>query len=123
VLSPGAKLGPYEVVGPLGAGGMGEVYRARDASLNRDVAIKILPDAFAGDPDCVARFTREAQTLAALNHPGTLGGHAAIASTTLATEAQSHRGNACHVAHARKTGRFDGAPQRGATAARRPRCE
>src|ERR1043166_232891 len=69
-LSAGARLGPYEVVGPLGAGGMGEVYRARDGALNRDVAIKILTDAFAGDPDRVARFTREAQTLAALNHPG-----------------------------------------------------
>jgi serine/threonine protein kinase len=57
------------IVAPLGAGGMGEVYRARDMKLNRDVALKILPDAFAGDPDRLARFTREAQTLAALNHP------------------------------------------------------
>ena len=65
----GAKLGPYEIVAPLGAGGMGEVYRARDAKLNRDVALKILPDAFASDPDRMARFTREAQVLASLNHP------------------------------------------------------
>ena len=68
-LTPGLRLGSYEVVRAIGAGGMGEVYRARDTSLNRDVAIKVLPDAFAGDPDRLARFTREAQTLAALNHP------------------------------------------------------
>jgi Tol biopolymer transport system component len=69
-LSPGDRLGPYEISGTLGAGGMGEVYRARDTVLNRAVALKILPDAFASDPDRLARFTREAQTLAALNHPG-----------------------------------------------------
>ena len=68
-LAPGTRLGSYDVKGSLGAGGMGEVYRARDTKLNRDVAIKILPDAFAHDTDRVARFTREAQTLAALNHP------------------------------------------------------
>jgi serine/threonine protein kinase len=59
----------HKIVAPLGAGGMGEVFRARDTKLNRAVAIKILPDAFASDTDRVARFTREAQTLAALNHP------------------------------------------------------
>src|SRR5712671_4598424 len=68
-LQPGARLGPYEVLSALGAGGMGEVYRAHDTKLNRDVALKILPDAFASDPDRLARFTREAQTLASLNHP------------------------------------------------------
>jgi serine/threonine protein kinase len=68
-LSAGARLGPYQIVASIGAGGMGEVYRARDTSLNRDVAVKILPDVFAADPDRLARFTREAQTLAALNHP------------------------------------------------------
>ena len=68
-LATGTKLGPYEILAPLGAGGMGEVYRARDTKLNRDVALKILPDAFASDPDRLARFTREAQTLASLNHP------------------------------------------------------
>ena len=68
-LSAGTRIGPYEVTGSLGAGGMGEVYRARDTKLNRDVALKILPDAFATDPDRLARFTREAQTLASLNHP------------------------------------------------------
>ena len=67
--APGTRLGAYHVLGAIGAGGMGEVYRARDAKLNRDVAIKILPDAFAHDIERVARFTREAQTLASLNHP------------------------------------------------------
>ncbi len=68
-LTTGSRLGSYEIVGALGAGGMGEVYRARDTKLNRDVALKILPEAFATDPDRLARFSREAQTLAALNHP------------------------------------------------------
>jgi len=68
-LQPGSRIGPYEITGAIGAGGMGEVYRARDTKLNRDVAIKVLPDAFAADPERLARFTREAQTLAALNHP------------------------------------------------------
>ena len=68
-LAPGTRLGAYEVLALIGAGGMGEVYRARDSKLNRDVALKILPDAFASDPERLARFTREAQTLAALNHP------------------------------------------------------
>jgi serine/threonine protein kinase len=68
-LAPGTRLGAYEVIGPLGAGGMGEVYRARDTRLHRDVAIKILPAAFASDADRLMRFEREAQTLAALNHP------------------------------------------------------
>src|ERR1044071_7332786 len=68
-LTAGTRLGPYDVVAPLGAGGMGEVYRARDTKLGRDVAIKILPEAFVADPDRVARFEREAQVLAALNHP------------------------------------------------------
>ena len=68
-LSPGEHIGPYEVVDRLGAGGMGEVYRARDLRLQRSVALKILPEAVAGDDDRRARFTREAQTLAALNHP------------------------------------------------------
>lgn len=63
------KLGPYEVRSKLGEGGMGAVYLAHDARLNRDVAIKVLPDATAADPDRLARFTREAQSLAALNHP------------------------------------------------------
>jgi TolB-like protein len=68
-LAPGSKLGLYEVLGPLGAGGMGEVYRARDPRLGRDVAVKVLPSEFARDPERLARFRREAQTLAGLNHP------------------------------------------------------
>ncbi|MEX2661278.1 MAG: protein kinase, partial [Vicinamibacterales bacterium] len=68
-LTPGTSLGPYQIVGSLGAGGMGEVYRARDTQLNRDVAIKVLPELFAQDAERLARFTREAQTLASLNHP------------------------------------------------------
>jgi Tol biopolymer transport system component len=68
-LAPGARLGVYEIVAHIGEGGMGLVYRARDTKLNRDVAVKILPDAFASDVDRLARFTREAQTLASLNHP------------------------------------------------------
>ncbi len=68
-LSPGTLLGAYEIVAPIGAGGMGEVYRARDARLGRDVAIKVLPSAFATDPDALARFEREMKTLAGLSHP------------------------------------------------------
>jgi Tol biopolymer transport system component len=68
-LGPGARLGPYEIVSAIGAGGMGEVYRATDTSLGRQVAIKVLPHAFAQDAERLARFEREAKTLAALNHP------------------------------------------------------
>ncbi len=68
-LAVGTRLGPYEVLGSLGAGGMGEVYRARDTKLGREVALKILPEAFAADPERLARFEREAKTLASLNHP------------------------------------------------------
>ncbi len=68
-LAPGSRIGPYEIVSPLGKGGMGEVYRAREARLKRDVAIKLLPDAVAADPERLARFEREAQLLAALQHP------------------------------------------------------
>jgi eukaryotic-like serine/threonine-protein kinase len=68
-LAAGARLGPYEVLSAIGAGGMGEVYRARDLKLNRDVAIKVLLPAVAGEPDRLARFSREAQLLASLNHP------------------------------------------------------
>jgi len=68
-LTPGTKLGPYEILAPLGAGGMGEVYRARDTKLGREVAIKVLPDAFAQNEERLARFEREARLLASLNHP------------------------------------------------------
>jgi serine/threonine protein kinase len=68
-LAAGTRLGPYEIVAPLGEGGMGEVYRARDTRLGRDVALKLLPPQFAEDAERLARFEREAKTLAALNHP------------------------------------------------------
>ena len=68
-LAPGVQLGPYEVRSMLGSGGMGEVYRAKDTKLNRDVALKVLPERFALDPGRSARFTREAHLLATLNHP------------------------------------------------------
>src|SRR5499426_2790767 len=68
-LTPGTRLGPYEITATLGAGGMGEVYRARDTRLKRDVALKILPESFATDPERLARFQREAEVLASLNHP------------------------------------------------------
>src|SRR5262245_62052473 len=65
----GSRLGPYEILSAIGAGGMGEVYRARDTRLKREVALKILPESFATDPDRLARFQREAEVLASLNHP------------------------------------------------------
>jgi len=68
-LQPGQRLGAYVVVAAIGAGGMGEVYRARDTKLHREIALKILPEIFAFDPDRLARFAREAQVLASLNHP------------------------------------------------------
>jgi serine/threonine protein kinase len=71
-LATGAELGPYEIIAPIGAGGMGEVYRARDTRLGRDVALKILPESFARDADRLRRFKQEAQAVAALNHPNIL---------------------------------------------------
>ena len=72
-LAGGTRLGPYEILSPIGAGGMGEVYRAHDAKLGRDVAIKVLPERLAQDPEALARFEREARAVAALNHPNILG--------------------------------------------------
>src|SRR5438034_808991 len=72
-LAPGTRLGPYEITGSLGAGGMGEVYRARDTRLDRDVAIKALPEQFLGDLERLGRFEREAKVLASLNHPNIAG--------------------------------------------------
>ena len=69
MLAPGAKLGPYEILGPLGAGGMGEVYRARDTRLGRDVAVKVLPAHLASSPELRQRFEREARAVSSLNHP------------------------------------------------------
>jgi len=74
-LSPGTRLGPYEIVAPLGSGGMGEVYKARDTRLQRQVAIKVLPRSIAGDPEALARFEREAQAVAALSHANILALH------------------------------------------------
>src|SRR5262245_45875197 len=74
-LSSGTRLGPYEIGAPLGAGGMGEVYRARDTRLGRDVAVKVLPDALASDADALARFEAEARAVAALSHPNILAIH------------------------------------------------
>ena len=74
-LAPGSRLGPYEIVSSLGAGGMGEVFRAKDARLGRDVAIKVLPKELAGDADRLARFEREARAVAALSHPNILAIH------------------------------------------------
>jgi serine/threonine protein kinase len=71
-LASGSKLGPYEIQSSLGAGGMGEVYRARDTRLGRDVALKILPESFARDTDRLHRFEQEARAVAALNHPNIL---------------------------------------------------
>jgi eukaryotic-like serine/threonine-protein kinase len=74
-LAPGTRLANYEFVSPIGAGGMGEVYRARDTSLKRDVALKLLPETFAADSEWLARFRREAEVLASLNHPNIAGIH------------------------------------------------
>ncbi len=68
-LEPGTTLGPYRITAKIGEGGMGDVYRARDTKLDRDVALKVLPQAFTEDPDRLARFEREAKVLASLNHP------------------------------------------------------
>ena len=72
-LAAGSRLGPYEITSQIGAGGMGEVYRARDTRLKRDVAVKMLPESFASDPDRLARFQREAEVRASLSHPNTAG--------------------------------------------------
>ncbi len=74
-LAAGVRLGPYEIVTLIGTGGMGEVYRARDPRLGRDVAVKVLPSAFAADTDRLRRFEQEAQAAAALNHPNILAVH------------------------------------------------
>ena len=68
-LTPGTRLGPYAITAQIGVGGMGEVYRATDTKLDRDVAIRVLPELLAGDPERIARFQREAEVLASLNHP------------------------------------------------------
>src|SRR5262245_25177113 len=74
-ISAGSRLGPYEILSPLGAGGMGEVYRAKDPRLGREAAMKVLPASFAQDSDALARFEREAKAVAALSHPNILAIH------------------------------------------------
>jgi serine/threonine protein kinase len=93
LLRPGTRVGPYEILAPLGAGGMGEVYRARDGNLGRDVAIKVLPAAFAQDADRLARFEREAKTLAMLNHPNIASVHG-LEKSGLPLDADTMRGGA-----------------------------
>ena len=73
-LDNGTRLGPYEIVAPLGAGGMGEVYRARDSRLGRDVAVKVLPRHLSATPEVRSRFEREAKTISQLNHPNQANG-------------------------------------------------
>src|SRR5512136_939651 len=75
MLATGTRLGPYEILAPLGAGGMGEVYRARDAKLGRDVAVKVLPAELTTNPDALSRFEREARAVAQLSHPNILAIH------------------------------------------------
>ena len=75
MLATGTRLGPYEILAPLGAGGMGEVYRARDANLGRDVAVKVLPADLADNPEALSRFEREARAVAQLSHPNILAIH------------------------------------------------
>ena len=72
-LTAGTKLGPYEIVAPIGAGGMGEVYRARDPRIGRDVAVKVLPSAFSKDPERLRRFEQESRSAGVLNHPNIRG--------------------------------------------------
>ena len=95
-LPSGTRIGSYEIVAAIGAGGMGEVFRARDTKLNRDVAIKVLPAAFGDDPERLARFTREAQTLASLNHPNiaTIYGIEEIASSAASADLLAMTGGA-----------------------------
>ena len=89
-LVAGTRLGPYEIQSAIGAGGMGEVYRARDTKLDRDVAIKILPEGFAIDPERIARFQREAKTLASLNHPN-IGGIYGLEEAAVAVRGSATR--------------------------------
>ena len=93
-LNVGSRLGHYDVTALIGEGGMGDVYRARDTKLDRDVALKVLPQAFAEDPDRLARFKREAKVLASLNHPGiaaTYGLEEAEGTRALVLELVDHR--------------------------------
>ena len=94
-LAFGTRLGPYEIIAPIGAGGMGEVYRARDDRLKRDVAIKVLPASFSTDPDSLRRFEKEAQAASALNHPNIMSvatwGHTTGRPTSSASSSRVKR--------------------------------
>ena len=105
-LEPSAKLGAYEVLSLIGAGGMGEVYRAKDTKLGREVAIKVLPAELSQDKDRLARFEREAKLLAALNHPciATLYGFEESEGTRLSRHGARGRGNAGRAYRARRQG-------------------
>ena len=124
-LPPGSRLGAYEIVAPLGAGGMGEVYRARDTKLGRDVALKLLPDAFASDPDRLARFQREAHVLASLNHPNIAAIHGledadgahALVMELVEGEDLSQRPRTSSEARVQVENLLSGAPEDMATAA------
>ena len=123
-LQPGDKLGPYEILAAIGAGGMGEVYRARDTRLNRDVAVKALPDHLARDPQALARFEREAKAVAALSHPNIVVLHdvGADASVNYAVtellEGETLRERLSHGAlHWRKTAEIGAAIAEGLAAA------
>src|SRR6266581_2565844 len=93
MLSTGTKLGPYEIVAPLGAGGMGEVYRARDTRLGREVAIKVLPESFSKDPDRLRRFEQEARAASQLNHPNIVTVHDFGLAKLAATEGPATQQN------------------------------
>ena len=128
-LAPGTRLGSYEVVAAIGAGGMGEVYRATDSHLKRSVAIKVLPASVAGDTDRLARFQREAEVLAALNHPkiaAIYGIEKTLDFTALVMEAgvSSNRRPSAVAVRARRRSASPAAVRRGARWARarsRPR--
>ena len=92
-LASGTRIGPYEIAGAIGSGGIGEVYRATDTSLKRAVAIKVLPEALAADPERLARFQREAEVLASLNHPNIAAIHGLERSGLAATARGSTRAN------------------------------
>ena len=94
-LSPGTRLGHYAVIALLGEGGMGQVWQATDTQLNRQVALKILPDAFAEDPDRLARFTREAQILASLNHPNIAAISAGAVESGVRSPIGGHPSSSC----------------------------
>ena len=105
-LAVGSRLGHCDVTALIGEGGMGQVYRATDTELKRQVALKILPEAFAADPDRLARFQREAQVLASLNHPG-------IAAIYGIEEAEGTRALVLEISYRPLRGRFDEGPSKG----------